>query len=80
MGKGSQGLILKLSLIHICHADAAGGRLTINPIEIGEQAVADNLAEIIKNSQQTATSNNTGTLADNLDPEVAAKMAQLFKK
>ena len=62
------------------HADAAGGRLTINPIEIGEQAVADNLAEIIKNSQQTATSNNTGTLADNLDPEVAAKMAQLFKK
>lgn len=62
------------------HADAAGGRLTINPIEIGEQAVADNLAEIIKNSQQTATSNNTGTLADNLDPEVAAKMVQLFKK
>ena len=62
------------------HADAAGGRLTINPIEIGEQAVADNLAEIIKNSQQTTATDNTGTLADNLDPEVAAKMAQLFKK
>lgn len=62
------------------HADAAGGRLTINPIEIGEQAVADNLAETIKNSQQSTPENNTGTLADNLDPEVAAKMAKLFGK
>ena len=63
------------------HADAAGGRLTINPIEIGEQAVADHLAETIKNSQQTKEDSGAGTsLADNLDPEIAAKMAKLFKK
>ncbi|QZN92833.1 phosphoesterase [Limosilactobacillus panis] len=61
------------------HADAAGGRLTVNPIKVGEQAVADELAQTIKNhedEQQTTES----TLADNLDPAVAAKMAALFKK
>lgn len=61
------------------HADAAGGRLSVNPIKVGEQAVADELAQTIKNQageQQQAES----TLADNLDPEVAAKMAALFKK
>ena len=63
------------------HADAAGGRLTINPIEIGEQAVADQLAETIKNSKQAKEDSSAGTsLADNLDPEIAAKMAKLFKK
>lgn len=59
------------------HADAAGGRLTINPIEVGEQAVADELKQTIEN-QQNEQKKEEGTLADNLDPEVAAKMAALF--
>ena len=56
------------------HADAAGGRLTVNPIEVGEQAVIDDLKQTITN-QQNEQKSNESTLADNLDPEVAAKMA-----
>ncbi|MEY8441058.1 DHHA1 domain-containing protein [Lactobacillaceae bacterium 24-114] len=62
------------------HADAAGGRLEINPVEVGEQAVADHLAEKIKNSKESKETTDGGTLADNLDPAIAEKMAQLFKK
>ncbi|MCD7124225.1 DHHA1 domain-containing protein [Limosilactobacillus caviae] len=61
------------------HADAAGGRLTVNPIEAGEQAVIDDLKQTIDN-QQSEQKSNESTLADNLDPEVAAKMAALFGK
>ena len=61
------------------HADAAGGRLTVNPIEVGEQAVIDDLKQTIAN-QQNEQKSNESTLADNLDPEVAAKMAALFGK
>ena len=61
------------------HADAAGGRLSVNPIKVGEQAVADELAQTIKN-QADEKKQEESTLADNLDPEVAAKMAALFKK
>lgn len=61
------------------HADAAGGRLGVNMIKVGEQAVIVDLKKTIKraaNEQKTQTS----SLADNLDPEVAAKMAALFGK
>ncbi|WP_076459766.1 DHHA1 domain-containing protein [Limosilactobacillus caccae] len=61
------------------HADAAGGRLTVNPIEVGEQAVADELKQTIEN-QQSEQKKDESTLADSLDPEVAAKMAALFGK
>lgn len=61
------------------HADAAGGRLTVNPVQVGEQAVIDDLTQTIKNQQEEQQSTES-TLADNLDPEVAAKMAALFKK
>ena len=61
------------------HVDAAGGRLTVNPIEVGEQAVIDDLKQTITN-QQNEQKSNESTLADNLDPEVAAKMAALFGK
>lgn len=61
------------------HADAAGGRLTTNPIEVGEQAFADELKQTIEN-QQNEKKKDESTLADNLDPEVAAKMAALFGK
>ena len=61
------------------HADAAGGRLSVNPIQVGEQAVADALAQTIKN-QAAEQKQTESTLADNLDPAVAAKMAALFKK
>lgn len=60
------------------HADAAGGRLTVNPIQVGEQAVIDNLKETIQNHQEDQ--HTESTLADNLDPAVAAKMAALFNK
>ena len=61
------------------HADAAGGRLNVNLIKVGEQAVIDDLAQTIKN-QAAEKQQEESTLADNLDPEVAAKMAALFKK
>lgn len=60
------------------HADAAGGRLTVNPVQVGEQAVIDDLNQTIKN-QQEEQQHTESTLADNLDPAVAAKMAALFK-
>lgn len=60
------------------HADAAGGRLTVNPVQVGEQAVIDDLKQTIAN-QQKEDHHQESTLADNLDPEVAAKMAALFK-
>lgn len=61
------------------HADAAGGRLNVNPIKVGEQAVADDLVQTIKNQQEEHRQDES-TLADNLDPEVAAKMAALFNQ
>ena len=39
------------------HADAAGARLTVNPIEVGEQAVIDDLKQTITNQQNEQKSN-----------------------
>lgn len=61
------------------HADAAGGRLTVNPVQVGEQAVIDDLNQTVKNQQEEKQTTES-TLADNLDPTLAAKMAALFKK
>ena len=61
------------------HADAAGGRLTVNPVKVGEQAVVDDLIETIKNHQESNQTANQGTLADDLDPALAEKMRNLFK-
>ena len=60
------------------HADAAGGRLSLNMVKIGEQAVIDDLKKLIKR-EQTESQPSTTSLADSLDPEIAAKMAKLFK-
>ena len=60
-------------------ADAAGGRLDVNLIQVGEQAVIDFVKEKIANQAEEAKEEET-TLADSLDPELAAKMAALFKK
>lgn len=63
------------------HANAAGGRLPINPVQIGEQAVLDHLkADVAAASQAKPAEEPSSTLADSLDPEVAAKMAKLFGK
>ena len=61
------------------HADAAGGRLDINPIRLGEQAVADELEQMtsVKKEEEAETES---TLADNLDPDMAAKLAAMFGK
>lgn len=60
------------------HADAAGGRLSINLITVGERAVIDHLQTDIKRAQKDEQ-DEQGTLADALDPELAAKMAAMFK-
>lgn len=61
------------------HAEAAGGRIDVNMIQVGERAVIGHLHELIKSAQEEQTANQE-TLADNIDPEVAAKMAALFGK
>ena len=61
------------------HAEAAGGRIDINMIQVGEQAVIDHVKETIHSSQQEANAQQD-TLADNIDPAVADKLAALFGK
>lgn len=61
------------------HADAAGGRIDINMIQVGERAVINHLQEAIKSTQEQQADSQE-TLADNIDPAVAAKMAALFGK
>lgn len=61
------------------HAQAAGGRVDVNMIQVGERAVIDHLHELIKSAHEEQAANQE-TLADNIDPEVAAKMAALFGK
>lgn len=60
------------------HADAAGGRLSTNLIQVGEQAVMDELQQTVKHQSEAQQEDTGDTLADNLDPEVAKKMAALF--
>lgn len=62
------------------HANAAGGRLPINPVQVGEHAVLDHLKADVAASKTKPDEDQQSTLADNLDPDVAAKMAKLFKK
>ena len=50
----------------------------MQPVQVGEQAVIDDLNQTVKN-QQEEQQHTECTLADNLDPAVAAKMAALFK-
>lgn len=59
------------------HADAAGGRIDINLIQVGERAVIDHVQAMIKESEKEQAASQE-TLADNLDPDVAAKLANLF--
>ena len=61
------------------HADAAGARINVNMIKIGTQAVIEEVQKVIKR-HQSQPAEATGSLADNLDPAVAAKMAALFGK
>ena len=48
-------------------------------IKIGTQAVIEEVQKVIKR-HQSQPAEATGSLADNLDPAVAAKMAALFGK
>lgn len=61
------------------HADAAGGRLTVNLIQVGTQAVIEEVKQLITSAEQTSETADQATLADQLDPDLAAKMAALFK-
>ena len=63
------------------HSDSAGGTLEFNPVETGEQAVIDALKhqfEINKKLEKQEKEESSSTFADNLDPEMAAKLASLF--
>lgn len=61
------------------HANAAGGRLTVNPVEAGEQAVIDQLTSAVKAAREE-DHEKAHTLADDLDPAVAGKLAALLKQ
>lgn len=63
------------------HANAAGGRLDHNPIKVGEQAFIDDLKAAVKSAKEEdhQPDNDQGSLGDNLDPEMAAKLKGLFK-
>lgn len=59
------------------HADAAGGRIDINMIQIGERAVIEHVQNRVQEAKADQAANQE-TVADNLDPAVAAKLAALF--
>lgn len=64
------------------HEDSAGGTLECNPIEKAEEAVID---EVLQQAQVNASveaeekNESSGGLGDQLDPEMAAKLAALFQ-
>lgn len=62
------------------HADSAGGKLDVEPLKIAEQAVIDSMRQHATLNADVAkqNSNEKASLADQLDPEMAAKLAALF--
>ena len=62
------------------HADSAGGRLEVEPIKAAEQAVIASVKQRAKLNEEVASQNEdeTSSLGDSLDPEMAAKLASLF--
>ena len=64
------------------HEDSAGGTLTCNPIEKAEETVIEevlNQAQVNAKVEAEEKAESTGGLADQLDPEMAAKLATLFQ-
>lgn len=61
------------------HNESAGGTLSFDPLIIGQQAVADEILQLAKVKHQQINEQQN-TLAEQLDPEIAAKMAALFGK
>ena len=64
------------------HADSAGGVLPLNPIEKAEQTVIETIKQQIEVNDETDKKqiNSANSVADSLDPEMAAKLNSLFKK
>lgn len=61
------------------HEDSAGGSLNFNPVLEAEKMVVTAIKEQKQvNEQMTAAEAETDSLADQLDPETAAKLAALF--
>lgn len=62
------------------HANAAGGRLTNNPIKVGEQSFIDDLKASVKSAKEEdkKPAADQGSLGDSIDPEMAAKLKGLF--
>lgn len=63
------------------HSDSAGGLLELNPILEGEKVVIQDILhnlELSKKLKKQEENEPNATFADNLDPETAAKLAQLF--
>lgn len=63
------------------HADSAGGRLEIEPLKVAEQAVIEVIKQQAKLNADVEKQNQSekASLADQLDPEMAAKLAALFE-
>ena len=64
------------------HADSAGGTLTIDPLVVGEEAVIKDLKNRmqVSNKMEQGEESTKSSLADSLDPDMAAKLAKMFKK
>lgn len=64
------------------HANAAGGRLTNNPIKVGEQSFIDDLKSAFKaaKEEQNKPTSDENSLGDSIDPAMAAKLKGLFGK
>ncbi len=62
------------------HADSAGGKLEVEPLKVAEQAVIESMRQRSTLNADVAKQNNSekASLADQLDPEMAAKLAALF--
>ena len=62
------------------HADSAGAKLEVEPLKVAEQAVIESMRQRSTLNADVAKQNNSekASLADQLDPEMAAKLAALF--
>lgn len=61
------------------HADSAGGTLELDPLVAGEQAVIAALQTKVQVAEKMAKESSDNSLGDSIDPEMAAKLANLFK-
>ena len=62
------------------HADSAGGRLEVEPLKVAERAVIDEMKKkaTLNADVEKQNANDKTSLADQLDPALAEKLAAMF--